>query len=56
MEDVIQNKEPETGLFQLDGRVALVTGGARGLGVSSVMPWLSLGRTSRLVTLTRKAP
>lgn len=32
MEDVIQNKEPETGLFQLDGRVALVTGGARGLG------------------------
>ena len=32
MANVNQNKEPETGLFQLDGRVALVTGGARGLG------------------------
>ncbi len=32
MANVNQNKEPETGLFQLEGRVALVTGGARGLG------------------------
>ena len=31
MVDLNQNKEPEIG-FQLDGRVALVTGGARGLG------------------------
>ena len=32
MEDVSQNREREKSLFQLNGRVALVTGGARGLG------------------------
>jgi 3-oxoacyl-[acyl-carrier protein] reductase len=32
MGDLNQNEKPETGLFQLDGKVALVTGGARGLG------------------------
>ncbi len=32
MVDMNQNKEPENDLFQLDGKVAMVTGGARGLG------------------------
>jgi NAD(P)-dependent dehydrogenase (short-subunit alcohol dehydrogenase family) len=32
MVDTNQNRESKTGLFHLDGRVALVTGGARGLG------------------------
>jgi len=32
MTNMNQNKEPKTGLFQLDGKVAMVTGGARGMG------------------------